>query len=280
MNRNIITILIASFCLFVSMIADNSYGQGPSGSWPTVGIESAARAILPRGDFVAIGVKDRCDLILRVISINESEKDGDYIYDLRYIGLLPGEYDLSKYLLLPDGTVAEGLPAIKASVLPLLPESHQGELVSSQLKAMAPPGGYKLFFTIVWIFWALLLLPLIFAFREKKQIIVEVTKRPATLAELLRPLIESAVSGRLDASGKSHLERLLMRYWQKELSLDEDTVYKMLVKIKQHPGGGELFKKLELWLHRPPKDGTVDIDILLAPYNSVPLADESLEVSE
>ena len=276
MNKSLVKTLFACIWLLPVLSTGLCYCQDTaSGNWPTVGIESAIEASLPHGDLIAIGVKDRTYLILRVISV--TPKDGGYIYDLRYIGLLPGDYNLSKYLLMPDGSLPGALPVVSVKVLPLLPQGHQGELVSQQLKAHAPPGGYKLFFTIVWIVWAILLVPLIFAFREKKAVSIETVTRPATLDEMLRPLVEKAVAGRLGASGKGHLERLLMGYWQKELNLDESSVYRVLRKIRQHPEGGKLFEKLECWLHRPPGAGNVDVDELLSPYKSISVTPDEQE---
>lgn len=246
-------------------------------SWPTVGIESSAQAILPRGDLVPMGVKDRTDLILRVVSV--TPKDDAYLYDLRYIGLLPGDYDLSNYLLMPDGSETADLPVIAVKVIALLPQNHQGGLVSNQLKAHTPPGGYKVFFTVVWILWVILIVPIIFAFRKKKLVITEKVTPPPTLDELLRPLVEKALTGRLDTPGKGHLERLLMGYWQKQLGLEKSNVYEMLRQIKAHPEGGKLLEKLECWLHRPPGAGTVDIDELLSPYKNISVAPDKQEVA-
>jgi len=233
-------------------------------SWPTVGIEAGVSVTLPRGDLAAVGIKERTDLILRIATI-KAMKQG-FGYELRYIGLLPGDYNLANYLITPEGDATEALPVIAVKVLPLLPQGHQGELVSSQLKAFAPPGGYTLFFSGVWLFWALLLLPLIFAGRVKKTVEVVTVKPPPTLEEQLQPLVEKALAGGLDVAEKEHLERLLMGYWQQQLNCDEATAYLMLKKIKGDPEGGQLFEKLESWLHRPPGTAPVALEEMLARY--------------
>jgi hypothetical protein len=233
-------------------------------AWPTVGIEAGMRVELPRGDLAAVGIKERTDLILRIASI-KATKQG-FGYDLRYIGLLPGDYNLANYLVTPEGLAAEALPVIPVKVLPLLPQGHQGELVSSQLKAYAPPGGYTLFFSGVWLFWVLLLLPLILAGRVKKTIEVVTVTPPPTLEEQLQPLVEKALAGGLDVAEKEHLERLLMGYWQQLLKCDESTAYLVLKKIKQDPEGGQLVEKLESWLHRPAGTAPVALEEMLARY--------------
>jgi len=233
-------------------------------AWPTVGIEAGVRVELPRGDLQAVGIKERTDLILR-IATSKQTKQG-FGYELRYIGLLPGDYNLANYLITPEGDVAETLSVIPVKVLPLLPQGHQGELVSSQLKAFTPPGGYRLFFSGVWLFWAFLLVPLIFAGRMKKTVQVVTVTPPPTLEEQLQPLVEKALAGGLDVSEKEHLERLLMGYWQQLLKCDEVTAYLMLKKIKGDPEGGQLFEKLESWLHRPPGTAPVALEEMLARY--------------
>jgi len=233
-------------------------------AWPTVGIEAGVSVTLPRGDLEAVGIKERTDLILRIATIKETKQG--FGYDLRYIGLLPGDYNLANYLVTPEGNVAETLPVIPVKVMPLLPQGHQGELVSSQLKAFTPPGGYTLFFAGVWLFWALLLLPLIFAGRVKKTVEVVTLTPPPTLEEQLHPLVMKALAGGLDIAEKEHLERLLMGYWQQQLNCDEATAYLMLKKIKGDPEGGQLVEKLESWLHRPPGTAPVALEEMLARY--------------
>ena len=233
-------------------------------AWPTVGIEAGVTVELVRGDLVALGIKERTDLILRIASVKPGADGFDY--ELRYIGLLPGDYNLADYLMTPEGYLAESLPLILVKVLPLLPQGHQGELVSSQLKAHTPPGGYKLFFSGIWLFWALLLVPLIFVGRVKKTVEVVIIAPPPTLEEQLRPLVEKALGGGLDVAEKEHLERLLMGYWQQKLNCDEATAYLMLKKIKEDPEGGQLIAKLEDWLHRPPGTEPVALGEMLARY--------------
>jgi hypothetical protein len=255
-------IALLPYCM-LSLSDAMAQGVKPQ-AWPTVGIEAGVRVELPRGDLQAVGIKERTDLILRIATIKETKQG--FGYELRYIGLLPGDYNLANYLVTPEGNVSETLPVIAVKVLPLLPQGHQGELVSSQLKAYTPPGGYRLFFSGVWLFWAVFLLPLIFAGRVKKTVQVITVTPPPTLEEQLQPLVVKALAGGLDVAEKEHLERLLMGYWQQQLNCDEATAYLMLKKIKGDPEGGQLFEKLESWLHRPPGTAPVALEEMLARY--------------
>jgi hypothetical protein len=263
-NLNLKFFFVALWLCAISFVGTCFAQEVKPQAWPTVGIEAGVSVELPRGDLEAVGIKERTDLILRIASIKVAKQG--FGYDLRYIGLLPGDYNLANYLLTPEGHAAEALPMISVKVLPLLPQGHQGELVSSQLKAYTPPGGYRLFFSGVWLLWLLLLLPLIFAGRVKQQVQVVTVTPPPTLEEQIQPLVKKALAGGLDISEKEHLERLLMGYWQQKLGCDEATAYLMLRKIKGDPEGGQLFEKLESWLHRPPGTASVQLEEMLARY--------------
>ena len=252
------------------------FGEGSTPeAWPTVGIESSVSATFPRGDLEVGGTRGSITLILRIADI-KADHDG-YLYDLRYIGLLPGTYNLSDCLLTPEGDQPAGLPSVPVEVLPLLPPEHDGSLVSQQLMAHTLPGGYKLFFSAIWLLWALLLIPLSLLFRRRGGDVVEPPPPPPTLAELIKPLVEKAVSGELSVSGKEHLERLLTGYWRRELNLDHEAAYQMLIAIKRHPEAGKLFEQLECWLHRPPESRQVNIDELLKPYMTITMDSERSE---
>jgi len=243
-------------------------GDFPKADWPTVGIEAAIEVSLAYPDLKARPVTERTNLILRIAGTRN--EDGKTVYDLRYIGLIPGTFNLDNYLVTPLGQKPDDLPSIPVTIQPLLPEDHEGGLVSRQLRGITLPGGYRVFFVTVWVVWALLLIPIIIIGRPKKQKMerVEEVHQP-TLAELLRPLVEHAIDGRLDTSGKARLERLLMNYWCEKLGLDETQVLASLEKIKVHPDAGVILRELECWLHQPPGRSKVDVASLLSPYRHI-----------
>lgn len=252
-------------------------GDMPKDDWPTVGIEAAIKISLPYPDLKARSVTKRTDLILRIAGAR-SEDDGKTVYDLRYIGLIPGTCNLENYLVTSLGQEPDGLPSIPVTIRPLLPEDHEGDLVSRQLRGITLPGGYRAFFVTVWVVWALLLIPIIVIGRPRKQKkeVDEEVHQP-TLAELLRPLVEHALDGRLDTSGKARLERLLMNYWCEKLDLDETQVLASLEKIKAHPDAGAILREQECWLHQPPGRSKVDVASLLSPYRHIYIEKQDME---
>ena len=95
---------------------------------------------------------------------------------------------------------------------------------------------------------------------------------PKTLAERLRPLVEDAVAGRLEPSGRAELERLMIGYWRRRLALEGVEPVAALAILRDHDEAGAILGRLEDWLHRPPGTaaGEVDVAALLEPYRDLP----------
>ncbi|MBN2210064.1 MAG: hypothetical protein JW709_01595 [Sedimentisphaerales bacterium] len=247
---------------------------------PTVGIEGAIEAVLPAANLQAAPLEEKPRLILRIAATTLTD-DGRTKYDLRYIGLAPGSYNLANYLVAPPGQTLPSLPAIPVTVKSILPENHEGGLVSSELQKITLPGGYTFFFVMTWVCWALLLIPLIFVGRPKKQTaLVEEPVYIPTLADLLRPLVQRALDGQMTLSDKTHLERLLMNYWCTRLHLGREPMITTVEQLKQHPQAGELLRHLEHWLHEPPGRHKVDLAEILSPYQKIAADDPVLQGGE
>ncbi len=241
---------------------------------PTVGIEGAISVVLPAAHLQAAPLAEKPRMIVRIAAATPTD-DGHTQYDVRYIGLAPGRYDLSNYLVLPPGETSAKLPAIPVTIDSILPENHEGSLVSSELEKISLPGGYTVFFIAVWACWAIMLIPLIFLGRAKKQpVIHEEPPYTPTLADLLRPLVHKALEGQMTLADKTRLERLLMNYWCTRMNLDRTEMITTVEQLKQHPQAGELLRHLEYWLHEPPGRHHVDLAEVLTPYQTIP-ADEA-----
>jgi hypothetical protein len=105
--------------------------------------------------------------------------------------------------------------------------------------------------------------------RRTKGALADAAARPVTLAERLRPLVEAAVAGRLEAQRLAELERLLIGYWTRRLGLEQMAPVEALGVLRAHEEAGPLLERLEAWLHRPGGGGSVDIPALLEPYRSI-----------
>jgi hypothetical protein len=233
---------------------------------PTVGMEGRVEIILPGTALEARPVESKARLIVRIA---ETRPRGDSIwYDLRFIGLLPGQYDLRTNLVRLDGSATNNLPAIPVSVAPLLPKDHNGQLIEQAPSGLGRLAGYRALMIAVGVVWAIFLIPLLW--RHRKQVApVAPPPREPTLADRLRPLVEQAAAGKLNSDGQAQLERMLLNYWRDRLNLGSLDMAVAIAKLRAHAEAGELLRALETWLHRPPGGTVVDVTTVLAPYRDI-----------
>jgi hypothetical protein len=237
---------------------------------PTVGLEGRVEVVLPGTRLEARPVEHKAKMVLRIA---ETRPRGDALfYDLRYVGLVPGDYDLRNYLVRADGCSTNDLPPIPVSIAPLLPAKHDGQLVEEPVSALGRLGGYKALMIAAAVVWAALLVPLVWR-RRKKVLVESAPHSEPSLAERLRPLVEQAAQGTLSRDGQAQLERMLLTHWRQRLGLEGLNMVEALARLREHPEAGDLLRALESWLHRPPGSATVDVNAMLAPYRSLPAAE-------
>ena len=241
---------------------------GPKPPLPTVGMEGKVQTIIPGARLEAKPVDDKAPLIVRIASAEEAT--GGTRYDIRYIGLEPGSYDLKQYLLRVDGSTNVPIPAIPVTVAGVLPETHDGKLVDTSGAPLRFLGAYKWAVIAVGVVWLASLYPLIFAKRKCAAVVVDATPPPPSLADRLQPLVQQAAEGKLSTEGKGQLERLLLSHWRERLQLADASMVEALARLRQHREAGALLRALEDWLHRPPGTANVDVAAVLAPYRSIP----------
>ncbi|MFN0068036.1 MAG: hypothetical protein ACKVYV_10415 [Limisphaerales bacterium] len=195
-------------------------------------------------------------------------------YDFRYIGLEPGTYDLRDFLLRADGSGVSNLPPLTVTVASVLPPKHDGRLLPPPPTPWAKLAGYRTALVLAGTAWVAGLVALLLWRRRRPAAVVEAAAAaPPTLAERLRPLVELAAAGRLDADGQAQLERLLHAHWRERLGLESLPAGESLARLKAHPEAGALLRTLEDWLHRRPGSVTVAVEAALAPYRSQPVLD-------
>jgi hypothetical protein len=236
---------------------------------PTVGIEGTKKFKLPGKPLKALPVNEKSLIILR---IGKTFPHGtDTRYNVRYIGLLPGQYDLGDYLVQEDGSTVSNLPPLPVEIAPLLPVDHNGQLIEEPLQNIPFFSRFREIVMAVWILWALLLIPIILIKRKGMATapVVEEIPEP-TIAEKLQPLVVKAADGTISSDEQSHLELLLIAFWKHELQLDALSMSEALTRMKEHPAAGSLLREMEAWLYKPPANEMVDVATLLAPYRSLP----------
>ncbi len=264
--------LLSRVPLLLALLAGQpAQGQdAPPRSTSTVGMPARIdQLVLPGPELEAAPIEDRrTPVVVRVVATYPH--GSAFRYDLVYYGLEPGHYDLKDYLRRKDGSPAKELPSIPVAVEPVLPpgqvEPHRLELAPSPFL-----GGYRLVVLIGGIAWSTGLLAILILGRRRRAAAVTFASRPKTLADRLRPLVESAMAGTLSSGQHAELERLLIGYWRRRLKLEQAAPARFMAVLRDHEEAGPLLRQLENWLHRPAGTAApVDVAALLRPYQTIP----------
>ena len=132
-----------------------------AGEPPSVGYTGRIKELfLPGAELEPKPYLDRkTPIILRILK-TEPVKDG-FRYDLEYIGLEPGTFDLRDHLQRRDGSRPTDLPEVRVKVASILPP---GQVLPNDLQPHATPrpGGYRLALIVGGIAWALVLAAILF----------------------------------------------------------------------------------------------------------------------
>lgn len=233
---------------------------------PTVGMEGRIEITTAGLPLEARPVDPKSKLVLRIAAAVEA--DVGTRYDIRYIGFVPGDYDLRDFLVRADGSTAADLPPLPVTIAGVLAPEHNGQLNPADLSPLRRLGGYRVVAALAVVAWLALLVPLVLLRRRSKVIATPIdAARAPTLAELLQPLVIRAADGSLDPSGQAELERLLLVHWSQRLNVEHLPPMEAISRLKADPEAGRLLRALEDWLHRPPdRRGAIDLPQLLAPY--------------
>lgn len=254
-------------CLFLFLFAlvAHAGAAAPAASPQAIGIEEGQRIILARGDYVPRPLDDRTPVILRLGKTEPA--DGGFAYQLHVIGFEPGEHRLADYLMRPDGSPATELGDATFTVKSVLPPDHDGSLTPHLPSAMPWFGGYRQLLTGLAFAWVLGWFGIHRLGRQKTTATASAPEAPAPgFAERLRPYLENAANGRLDARGQAELERLLLAYWRERLSPPGETMAAELAALRGHPEAAPALAALERWLHRPGGADQNEIECLLDIY--------------
>jgi hypothetical protein len=265
--------------LFACRAARGDEPTPPPRATATVGMPAKLeQLVLPGTELEARPIEDRRAPV--VVRITEAYRHGSaFRYDIVYYGLEPGRYDLKNYLRRKDGSPMKDLPPITVEVQPVLPP---GPIEPHRLILARSPylGGYRLLVLLGGLAWVAGLAAIVLAGRRKRIATDARTVRPATMADRLRPLVDAAMAGELDAGRRAELERLLIGYWRRRLELEHLPPARFMAVLHEHEQAGPLLRRLEDWLHRPAGSSEpVDVAALLAPYQSIPADEEDEETT-
>jgi hypothetical protein len=229
-----------------------------------VGMRTELRdLIIPGPELEAKPLEPGSPVVARIIT---ARVHGDsFRYDIDYYGLEAGVFDLVDYLQTKDGSPKHELATAPVIFIATLAPDR---ITPNEPEPGSVPsvGGYKTLLVVFGILWFAGLLFLIL-FRRRESISVEQADAPpATYADRLRPLVESARDGKLDEAGQAELERTLLGFWREKLDLSGESPVTAMAKLRQDKEAAPLLKQLERWLHSPESGNKPDIDALLKPY--------------
>ncbi len=246
----------------------------------TVGMPARIeQLVLPGSELEAKPIEDRrTPVVLRIV--NSYPHGSAFRYDIVYYGLEPGEFDLKDSVRRKDGSPITDVPSIPIKIEPVLPP---GQIEPHRLVLAPAPflGGYRLLLIVGGLVWAAGLAAILLAGRRRQAELVLDATKPVTLADRLRPLVQSALTGTLNPGEQAELERLLIGYWRKRLKLERCGPAEFMPLLRAHEAAGPLLLRLEDWLHRPAGAAEpVDVSALLAPYQAVAADSVDEEQSE
>ena len=233
----------------------------------TVGFPKTILQIkLPGSELIPKPNSDRHDpVVLRVV--RSYAHGSDYRYDLEYIGLDPGSYDLADFLVRKDESKVGDLPEIRVQVNTLLPA---GRIEPNTI--LASDSSFRSYYlptlVAIGVLWLIGLLFIMFWGWSKTRKVQPALVRQS-LADRIRPLVEQAEKGELSPQGQAELERLLTNYWRRKLRLNHLSAHKLRQQLRQHPEAGEMLSQLDRWLYDPGSSEGVDIGRLLHRYKGV-----------
>ena len=221
------------------------------------------------------------------IRLSSSPSDNQN-YEVSFLGIKEGRYDLLAFMENVDGTEVRDLAPILVEIVSMLPKDQRSDLFEAATFKPQVWGGYRLSICLIGLIW--LSIPIIFlirrSMRTKPMVVAPIVEEAPTFADQLKPLVESAAAGTLSVREKGRLELLLVHYWRERISLQGVDMANAIRQLRSHPEAGQLITKVESWLHQ---SGTTDTDLegspssiveLLKPYRgSAPIGDSRSQAS-
>ncbi len=242
---------------------------------PSVGMPGRVTELVLPGSEVEVRARDAKDpLVLRITRV--APHGSAFRYDFEYVALEAGKYDLRDALRRRDGTPIVTDPG-DPNALPSIPVEVTSVLAPGIVKPHVPEpqalprfGAYRTWLVAAGVVWLAGLALVLFGLRKKHAAMAAARWKPRTLAERLRPLVESALAGTLEREQRAQLELGLVAFWRRKLAMEHESPVRTMSLLRDHAQAGPLLKSLEAWLHMPTPPADVDLKALLEPYRDMP----------
>lgn len=273
-------ISMAAIGAFLSLLTTpaHSSAQGAPNSdrEVSVGIEGTVERVLNQPDYTPLPANENASLILRVHSVQRTH-DGKYKYNLAYIGLQSGVYNLADYLQNSAGKrVRDSLPSMSVTVRALLPDDAPTTLPELPT-ALAPRRlPYRPTMTALILAWIGCGAALFFKPRPKPTEPLRPPSPPTkSLGAILEPLALKAARKTITTEEKILLEQTIIQFWSEKLEILDLNPGEKREAILEDEQGGALLRSVERWLYQPYSHIlSSEISKVLAPYFDVPALEE------
>jgi hypothetical protein len=212
----------------------------------TVGVEGQRLVEIAGPPLIAAPFTPGDALAVRIAGLQPTANG--YRYDLRYMAFGPGEHDIGKSLVGPDGKPPASQPEFAVSISALIPEKYSGELYATLNSRIDLHTNYSLLMTMAWVAWALLLIPLIVYGKHWHGRAAAAPPGPSAI-EQLRALLKKAAKTDLTAEQQADLEQLLLAFWSQRLQLSEQRLSETIQQMRRHPQAGPQWNRIEHWFH-------------------------------
>jgi hypothetical protein len=223
--------------LLISLAAQEKSGD--------VGLTKKLNVTFPGEKLMAAKVDDKSRAMVRILT---AQKSGDgYKYEMEFIGLEPGEYNLIDYLRTEND---EPLTFKKhqIEVGTSLAVGFDGELLDYQKTSRNLIPWYKKINYAVMAIWALLLPVIILYGRKKKKADEIVVEEEKSINEKIRGLLSSMGN----SSSKElwqKVESLIFQHWCEKKNLQGMPMHEAIIKLKEDDEAGPFILKLEKGIH-------------------------------
>lgn len=259
--------------LTLAFVQPGAADQTDSGE--PVGATSALRGIASEMEIRATGAALRVKanqshespMLVRIVEATRADDDTTS-YHIQCIGLVAGDYDLREYLERRDGSPLKMQP-LPVHVRTQLSADHGTDLFSPAQAPLLTGTQYRTILIGLAVAW--LSVPVsFFVVRRlrRRPVPPPPVAPPPSLADQLRPLVDSAISGSLSIAQRGRLELLMYSYWRGRLGMDGPQA-EVVMQLRRDAEAGRLLRAVESWLHAhtsptAPADG--EVASLLEPY--------------
>lgn len=221
-------------------------------------------------------------MLVRIVEATRAD-DGTTNYRVQYIGLVAGDYDLREYLERRDGSPLNMQP-LPVHVRTQLSADHGTDLFSPAQTPLLTGTQYRTILIALALAW--LSVPVSYfvvrRLRRRPEPPAPPIVRPPSLADQLRPLVDSAIGGSLSIAQRGRLELLMYSYWRGRLGMDGPQA-EVVMRLRRDAEAGRLLRAVESWLHAhtsPTAPAEGEVASLLEPYRrAAAIGDETSDAA-